>query len=122
MEVAAVVNQISGVLDSNVYGVQVGKISGRAGMVSLLASDAFNLESFAKEIDKHLNAFQRPYFLRITKQLHVTGTFKHQKEELKKLGFNPKNFDSPIYFYQEGSYIQINSTLYDQIQSGLLHF
>ena len=58
----------------------------------------------------------------MTKQLQVTGTFKHQKEELKKLGFDPKNFDEPIYFYQEGSYIEMNQALFDQIQAGELRF
>ena len=30
--------------------------------------------------------------------MQTTGTFKHQKEDLKKLGFDPSKSQDPVYF------------------------
>ena len=118
MEVAAIVNKYKEVLDSNVYGVEVKSAEGKAGMALLNVTDQFNFAEFSDHIEKNLNAFQKPYFLRITEVMKTTGTFKHQKEDLKKQGFDPNLIEDKIYFYQKGNYVEINSDLYDRIQSG----
>ena len=118
MEVAAIVNKYNQVLDSNVYGVEVKSAEGRAGMALLSVTDEFNFNEFSEHIEKNLNAFQLPYFLRITETMKTTGTFKHQKEDLKKQGFDPQLIEDKIYFYQKGDYIEITSDLYNRIQSG----
>ena len=33
--------------------------------------------------------------------MKTTGTFKHQKEDLKKQGFDPELIEDKIYFYQK---------------------
>ena len=118
MEVAAIVNKYDQVLDSNVYGVEVKSAEGRAGMALLSITDEFNFNEFSEHITKNLNAFQLPYFLRITDKMKTTGTFKHQKEDLKKQGFDPELIEDKIYFYQKGTYIEINKDLFNRIQSG----
>tara|TARA_B100001057_G_scaffold75766_1_gene70459 strand:+ start:404 stop:2167 length:1764 start_codon:yes stop_codon:yes gene_type:complete len=118
MEVAAIVNKYDQVLDSNVYGVEVKSAEGRAGMALLSVTDEFNFNEFSEHIAKNLNAFQLPYFLRITEKMKTTGTFKHQKEDLKKQGFDPELIEDKIYFYQKGTYIEINKDLFNRIQSG----
>ena len=118
MEVAAIVNKYDQVLDSNVYGVEVKSAEGRAGMALLSVTDEFNFNEFSEHIEKNLNAFQLPYFLRITETMKTTGTFKHQKEDLKKQGFDPESIEDKIYFYQKGNYIEMNNDLYNRIQSG----
>ena len=50
--------------------------------------------------------------------MKTTGTFKHQKEDLKKQGFDPESIEDKIYFYQKGNYIEMNNDLYNRIQSG----
>ena len=118
MEVAAIVNKYDQVLDSNVYGVEVKSAEGRAGMALLSVTDEFNFNEFSEHIEKNLNAFQLPYFLRITETMKTTGTFKHQKEDLKKQGFDPELIEDKLYFYQKGNYIEMNNELYNRIQSG----
>jgi acyl-CoA synthetase (AMP-forming)/AMP-acid ligase II len=118
MEVAAIVNKYDQVLDSNVYGVEVKSAEGRAGMALLSVTDEFNFNEFSEHIEKNLNAFQLPYFLRITETMKTTGTFKHQKEDLKKQGFDPDIIEDKIYFYQKGNYVEMNNDLYNRIQTG----
>ena len=62
MEVAAIVNKAEGVLDANVYGVQVDNTEGRAGMAQMNVSDSFNLTSFADHVKKILMVFRNPTF------------------------------------------------------------
>ena len=118
MEVAAILNNANGVMDCNVYGVQVDSAEGKAGMAAMNVSDEFSFKSFIEHVDKNLNTFQKPYFLRLTKEMQTTGTFKHQKEELKKQGFNPSLIKDKLYFLQKDNYVEIDHTLYNRIHSG----
>ena len=118
MEVAAILNNASGVMDCNVYGVQVDSAEGKAGMAAMNVSDEFSFKSFIEHVDKNLNTFQKPYFLRLTKEMQTTGTFKHQKEELKKQGFDPSLIKDKLYFLKKDNYIEIDHDLYSRIHSG----
>ena len=118
MEVAAILNNASGVMDCNVYGVQVDSAEGKAGMAAINVSDEFSFISFIEHVNKNLNTFQKPYFLRLTKEMQTTGTFKHQKEDLKKQGFNPSLIKDKLYFLQKDNYVEIDQALYNRIHSG----
>ncbi|MFL2754437.1 MAG: AMP-binding protein [Gammaproteobacteria bacterium] len=118
MEVAAIVNKFSEVLDANVYGVEVKSAEGKAGMAMMNVAIDFDIDRFAEHVNDNLNAFQKPYFLKVTNTMQTTGTFKHQKEDLKKLGFNPATSNDPIFFLQNNKYIELNDDLYQKIQSG----
>ena len=54
--------------------------------------------------------------------MKTTGTFKHQKEDLKKLGFDPSKSQDPVYFLNGDKYEEINEELYKSIQSGNVRF
>ena len=118
MEVASILNNASGVMDCNVYGVQVDSAEGKAGMAAMNVSDEFSFISFIEHVNKNLNTFQKPYFLRLTKEMQTTGTFKHQKEDLKKQGFNPSLIKDKLYFLQKNNYVEIDQALYNRIHSG----
>jgi acyl-CoA synthetase (AMP-forming)/AMP-acid ligase II len=118
MEVAAIVNKFSEVLDANVYGVEVKSSEGKAGMAMMNVSIDFDIDKFAVHVDENLNTFQKPYFLKVTNTMQTTGTFKHQKEDLKKLGFDPSLSEDPIFFLQNNRYINLTSELYEKIHSG----
>ena len=122
MEVAAIINKYPEVLDSNVYGVEVQSAEGKARMALMNVSDEFDFDVFSNHIEKNLNAFQLPYFIRIAEVMKTTGTFKHQKEDLKKQGFDPSVIEDKLYFYQKGKYVEIDSYLYEKIQSGEQRF
>jgi acyl-CoA synthetase (AMP-forming)/AMP-acid ligase II len=118
MEVAAIINKYPEVLDSNIYGVEVQSADGRAGMALMNVSKNFDFEVFSDHIEKNMNTFQRPCFVRIAEVMKTTGTFKHQKEDLKKQGFDPSMIEDKLYFYQKGKYVEIDQPLYERIQSG----
>ena len=118
MEVAAIINKYPEVLDTNVYGVEVESADGRAGMALMNISEDFDFEVFSEHVEKNLNTFQRPCFIRIAEVMKTTGTFKHQKEDLKKQGFDPSVIEDKLYFYQKGRYVEIDDSLYQRIQSG----
>ena len=105
-------------MDSNVYGVEVESADGRAGMALMNVTGEFDFEVFSEHVEKNLNAFQRPCFVRIAEEMKTTGTFKHQKEDLKKQGFDPAAIEDKLYFYQKGNYVEIDDSLYQRIQSG----
>ncbi len=118
MEVAAIINKYPEVLDSNVYGVEVQSADGRAGMALMNVSSNFDFDVFSDHIEKNMNTFQRPCFVRLAEVMKTTGTFKHQKEDLKKQGFDPSMIEDKLYFYQKGKYVEIDDSLYQRIQSG----
>ena len=78
-EVAEIINGADGIVESNVYGVQVPNTDGRAGMAAIRVSDRFDLTNFAHYVSRELPGYQRPVFLRVlSSDMQVTGTFKHK--------------------------------------------
>ena len=109
MEVAAALGTAEGVLEANVYGVEVPGYSGRAGMAAIVVSDKVNsgsgsmalapLVAAIYEAALALPAYARPLFLRIVPQLETTGTFKQTKTELRAQGYDKaKCGDDPLFF------------------------
>jgi len=89
-EVEFVISQIKGIVDVNVYGVQVPKRDGRAGMaVIVINPNEFDMKDFFNEVSEKLSSYAAPLFLRIVKEINLTSTFKHIKVELVKEGINP---------------------------------
>ena len=118
-EVAEALNGAQGVLEANVYGVQVPHTDGRAGMASLNIDDSFDLEDFAAYVFEKLPNFQRPYFVRLQRNMRITGTFKHQKVDYRKEGFDPALVEDPLYFLgADKKYRPIDAELFAQLQSG----
>jgi acyl-CoA synthetase (AMP-forming)/AMP-acid ligase II len=117
-EVAEVLNGAKGVLESNVYGVSVPGSEGRAGMASINVNGELDLDEFASYVVNRLPSYQRPYFLRLQKEMRVTGTFKHQKTGYRDEGFDPSKVSDPLYFLDGDRYVPLDQTLFQRIQAG----
>ncbi|MEE3331836.1 MAG: long-chain-acyl-CoA synthetase [Myxococcota bacterium] len=117
-EVAEALNSALGILETNVYGVEVPGADGRAGMASLNVSDEFSLDAFTEHVQKNLPVYQRPYFLRIQHDMRITGTFKHQKVDYRKEGFDPGKVNDPMYFLDGDKYVPLDAMLFESLQSG----
>lgn len=54
--------------------------------------------------------------------MEMTSTFKQQKFQLVRSGFNPSTISDPLYVlhYQQKSYIPLTDSLYQDIRSGEL--
>ncbi|MCA9627102.1 MAG: long-chain-acyl-CoA synthetase [Myxococcales bacterium] len=118
-EVAEVLNAAPGVLESNVYGVQVTGTDGRAGMASLNTDEQFDLGAFAAFVIDKLPGYQRPYFIRVQDGMRITGTFKHQKVDYRKEGYDPTQVNGDALYYLDGErYVPIDAELHQKLVSG----
>ncbi|KAG8271589.1 hypothetical protein J6590_059065 [Homalodisca vitripennis] len=118
-EVESVVSSIIGLRECTVYGVQVGEMEGRAGMVAVAESEVpLDLPGLAEGLDRALPTYARPLFLRLTPTLPHTSTFKLKKVDLRREGFNPANTSDRLYFRQSASFTRLTSELYQDIVTG----
>lgn len=121
-EVAQAIAAFPGVLDVNVYGVEIPGRDGRAGMAAIVVDDAFDREGLRAHLDAALPAYARPLFLRLSANIEVTETFKHKKRELAAEGFDPRAIDEPLFFAPPDRpiFIALDSTLYARILDGVV--
>lgn len=119
-EVAAVMSKYEGITQANVYGVSVPGHDGRAGMASLVSETDIDLEKLKAIVDAELPLYARPVFLRLSKESDTTSTFKFKKTNLVKAGYNPANISDPLYYADSvsGTYLPIDKTIFEQINSG----
>ncbi|CAE7409069.1 Slc27a4 [Symbiodinium natans] len=108
MEVSQVLSSFPGVEEANVYGVKVpGESDGRACMAALNGSQELQnrekLDALQALCEKELPSYARPLFLRFLPSMEVTGTFKHQKVQLRNEGIDLTKVQDPVYFLHPAS-------------------
>jgi fatty-acyl-CoA synthase len=122
-EVAAALLSFPGVSEAAVYGVAVPGFEGAAGMATLVADGgALDLAALRRHLTCLLPPYARPLFLRTKDRIEITTTFKHNKNELKRQGFNPSAVDDPIYFDDptQHAFVRIDHALHERIRSGAI--
>jgi citronellyl-CoA synthetase len=105
-EVGEIINKHPEVAFCNVYGVEIPKTDGRAGMAAIILADnvnALDVKSFSAHVIANLPSYARPVFLRIQPEMDTTGTFKMVKGDLRKQGYDLDQVDSDIYVMKPGS-------------------
>ena len=108
-----------GVTEAVVYGVHVPGAEGRAGMASLVVDETFDIKALAEHIDEVLPTYAQPLFLRLTKSLDTTGTFKYRKADLVDEGFDPARTKHPTYFRSSPKgYVKVTKTVFEKLQAG----
>ncbi|KAF6127218.1 solute carrier family 27 member 4 [Phyllostomus discolor] len=120
-EVEGTLSRLLDMADVAVYGVEVPGTEGRAGMAAVAnPSGNCDLERFAQHLEKELPLYARPIFLRFLPELHKTGTFKLQKMELRKEGFDPAVVKDPLFYMdaRKGRYVPLDQEAYARIQAG----
>ncbi|XP_015592624.1 long-chain fatty acid transport protein 1 [Cephus cinctus] len=119
-EVEGVVSNVAGHRDATVYGVPVPGMEGKAGMAAIVDPDSLlDFKALAEGLDKALPSYARPIFLRIVKELEMTGTFKLKKINLQKEGFDPNKIQDKVYFRSGNKeYVEVTPELYEEIISG----
>ena len=121
-EVAEALQIVAGILEANVYGVEVPGYEGRAGMAALVVGPQFDVTKLAEQLRGNLADFARPIFLRLLPQMEITGTFKQRKVDLAKEGFDPARIDTPLYVLDSRTlrYEPLDAARYDDVVSGRL--
>jgi len=122
-EVEAVISNVAALKDCVVYGVEVPGNEGRAGMAAILDTEGdLDLVDLATEMNKVLPAYAKPLFIRIIKQMRMTGTYKLQKKDYQKEGFDLDQIaqDDVIYFWDAStkSYVKFTKEIEENIKSG----
>ena len=122
-EVGELVNGFPQVKFCNVYGVEVPRADGRAGMAALTLDDgveALDIDGFSRYIADSLPAYARPVFLRIQPDIDVTGTFKMVKGDLRKQGYDLTRIEDPLYVLKpkESVYAVLDEAYAAQIAAG----
>lgn len=126
-EVEAVMVAVPGFADVSVYGVEIPNCDGRAGMAAVKLLDDVTFENmdwdrYHAECVANLPIYSRPVFIRIRHEMKVTTTFKHQKNDLVKEGFNPSVVTDNIYLYsaKDGTLTLVDKDLYEAIAAGIV--
>ncbi len=105
-EVGEIINGHPQVAICNVYGVEVFKADGRAGMAAIVLTDGtaeLDTESLSAHIAEQLPSYARPVFLRVQPELDTTGTFKMVKGDLRKQGYDPALVSDTLYILKPGN-------------------
>ena len=116
-EVAAVLNGCARVTDALVYGVKVPGHEGRAGMAAL--AGAVDLA----EVERRLQAlprWARPVFLRLTREIARTETFKPKRALYVAQGFDPGDGEDKLFVLGDEGYRALDSATLAALASGAL--
>jgi fatty-acyl-CoA synthase len=121
-DVAAAVTAFPGITEATVYGVQIPGTEGAAGMAALVVDGTLDLAELRRHLAHALPSYARPLFLRIQDKIAVTATFKHQKTELVREGFDPAASGDVIYFDDPSprAYVRLDVRLYERIKAGTI--
>jgi fatty-acyl-CoA synthase len=119
-EVAEAIIEFPGVVEAVVYGVQIPRTDGRAGMAALVANDNFDLKKFPVFLRERLPEYARPIFLRMAPEIDATPTFKHAKSTLIQHNYDPTITADPVYVFDRGRqrFVRLNEHLYRRIVEG----
>jgi len=107
------------VQEATVYGVPIKGYDGKAGMIAVVSDGHLDLAALRSHVAKSLPEYARPLFIRLKRELDVTGTFKQRKVDLVKEGFDPAAVKDDIFFNdtQQGAYVPLDAALYEKIQA-----
>lgn len=120
-EVSEAIGAFPGILEVNVYGVQVPNHDGRAGCAAILLdpSTTLDLDAFAKHVTKRLPKYAVPQFLRFVQQMEVTGNHKHQKVALRNHGVDHSKVNGDeLLWFQNGTYVKFGETEWRKFVAG----
>ena len=81
-----------------------------------------DLADLAREMSKVLPAYAKPLFIRIIKNMRMTGTYKLQKKEYQKEGYQLDQIkDGDVVYFWDAtsrSYVQFTQELDENIRAG----
>jgi len=126
-EVGEIINGHPHVAFCNVYGVEVCKADGRAGMAAIILADdiaELDIASFSAHVNRELPPYARPVFLRIQREMGTTGTFKMVKGGLRREGYDLDLVSDVLYIMKPGAstYETLDSAFAAKIYAGKAGF
>lgn len=121
-EINDAVRDFTGVIDATTYGVSIPGTDGRAGMSALVVNEGFDIEALPAHLAQRLPAYARPVFIRISRELDATETFKQKKGDLAREGFDPAAISDPLFMAdpKTGAYVALDCDIHTQINDGAI--
>lgn len=121
-EVIDVVRDFTGVIDATTYGISIPGTDGRAGMSAIVVNEGFDIEGLPAHLAQRLPAYARPVFIRISRELDATETFKQKKGELAREGFDPELISDPLFMLdpKSGAYAALDSEMHSKVIDGAI--
>lgn len=119
-EVADVMSRFAGIEMANVYGVEVPKTDGRAGMAAITVQGSVDYAALAQHLLGNLPSYAVPIFIRESKEADTTGTFKFRKVDAVKEGFDPASVADPLWVLdaKQGVYKPLSEQTHQAIVAG----
>jgi fatty-acyl-CoA synthase len=120
-EVEAALSSDPAVEECTVYGVEVPRTGGRAGMAAVELRDGaeFDGKSLARAVYDKLPAYALPLFVRVVESLEHTTTFKSRKVELREQAYG-SDVKDPLYVLagRDEGYVPFYPEYPDEVASG----
>jgi acyl-CoA synthetase (AMP-forming)/AMP-acid ligase II len=119
-EVAELLNLAPGVRESNVYGVEIPGMEGRAGMAALVVDEGFDPARFFAHVAAEVPGYAQPRFLRLVESMGTTGTFKHKKVDLREQGWDPERVEDRLLLRdpKAETYVELDGELRAKVLAG----
>jgi fatty-acyl-CoA synthase len=123
-QVEAAVGSDAAVEECTVYGVEIPRTGGRAGMAAVQLRDGaeFDGKSLARIVYDQLPSYALPLFVRIVETMEHTSTFKSRKVELREQGYGLKGSDVPDPLYvlagRDEGYVPFYSEYPEEVAAG----
>jgi fatty-acyl-CoA synthase len=121
-DVGAVVAACRGVTDAVVYGAAIAGMEGRAGMAAITTDETFSFTVLKAHLSANLPSYARPLFVRLCRNLPMTGTFKLTKGPLLRDGLSPSVASDTVWFNDPRSqtFVEYDASLMHQVCGGTL--
>jgi fatty-acyl-CoA synthase len=120
-QVEAALASDASVEECTVFGVEIPRTGGRAGMaaVQLREGAEFDGKSLAGAVYGELPAYALPLFVRVVKTLEHTSTFKSRKVELREEAYG-SDVEDPLYVLagRDEGYVPFYDSYPEEVASG----
>ncbi|MEZ0366006.1 long-chain-acyl-CoA synthetase FadD6 [Mycobacterium sp. pUA109] len=123
-EVEAALAADAGVEECAVYGVEIPRTGGRAGMAAVKLRDGaeFDGGALARTVYDRLPSYALPLFVRVVESMEHTTTFKSRKVELREQGYGADGHDieDPLYVLasRDEGYVPYYADYPDEVAAG----
>lgn len=120
-EVAEAIGNFPGILEANVYGVQVPNLDGRAGCVAICRDPvgSLNYTELSAHLSRTLPKYAVPRFLRIMEKMQSTGNYKQQKTGLRAEGVaHAKVGGDELLWLRDGTYVPFTPEHFNHLVAG----
>lgn len=120
-QVEAALASDDSVEDCTVFGVEVPRTGGRAGMAAVKLRDGgeFDGKSLARAVYDQLPGYALPLFVRVVESIEQTTTFKSRKVELREQAYGP-DVEDPLYVLagRDDGYVPFYDEYPDEVAEG----